>query len=74
MILDPSVDHVDILVCSFGVISKLTTFGVYNLSLVRYVVLDEADALFHHTFQEKLQVFMKRLPVCEKRKARHSIK
>ncbi|KAF3427484.1 hypothetical protein E2986_02866 [Frieseomelitta varia] len=63
MILDPPVDHVDILVCSFGVVSKLTTFGVYNLSLLRYVVLDEADALFHHTFQEKLQVFMKRLPI-----------
>ncbi|KAK1126230.1 hypothetical protein K0M31_004863 [Melipona bicolor] len=63
MILDPPVDHVDVLVCSFGVVSKLTTFGVYDLSLLRYVVLDEADALFHHTFQEKLQVFIKRLPI-----------
>lgn len=63
MILNPPVDHVDVLVCSFGVVSKLTTFGVYNLSLLRYVVLDEADALFHHTFQEKLQVFIKKLPI-----------
>lgn len=59
---------------SFGVLSKLNTVGVYTLDYVRYVVLDEADALFHNTFEEKLRVFMGRLPVrterniCEKSK------
>lgn len=61
IILNPPVGQVDILVCSFGVISKLTTFGVYNLKFVRFVVLDEADSLFHHSFEEKLRVFMKRI-------------
>ncbi|XP_031364434.1 probable ATP-dependent RNA helicase DDX28 [Apis dorsata] len=63
ILLNPPVGHVDILVCSFGVISKLTTFGVYNLKFVRFVVLDEADSLFHHSFEEKLRVFMKRIYV-----------
>ena len=63
MMLDPPVDNVDILVCSFGVISKLTSVGVYKLNYVKYVVLDEADALFHYTFEDKLNVFMRRLPI-----------
>lgn len=63
MLLDPPVEKVDILIASFGVISKLTTHKVYKLNMVRSIVLDEADALFHETFEEKLQVFLKRVPV-----------
>ncbi|CAK9821121.1 Probable ATP-dependent RNA helicase DDX28 [Anthophora plagiata] len=63
VILDPPVGHVDILVGSFGVVSKLSTFGVYNLKFVRFVVLDEADALFHYTFDQKLKVFLEKLPI-----------
>lgn len=55
--------QVDIIVASFGVISKLTTFQLYKLDMVRSIVLDEADALFHETFEEKLRVFLKRVPV-----------
>lgn len=61
MILNPSVESVDVVVCSFGVISKLTTFGIYDLSFLRLVVLDEADALFHNTFEDKLKIFMRRI-------------
>ncbi|CAL7934684.1 unnamed protein product [Xylocopa violacea] len=61
MMMDPPTGRVDVLVCSFGVISKLSTLGVYNLKFVRLVVLDEADSLFHSTFEEKLRVFMRRL-------------
>lgn len=61
IILNPPVGQVDVLVCSFGVISKLTTFGVYSLKSIKFVVLDEADSLFHHSFEEKLRVFMKRI-------------
>ncbi|XP_054003009.1 probable ATP-dependent RNA helicase DDX28 [Hylaeus anthracinus] len=60
---DPPVDYVDILVGSFGVLSKLTTFHVYKLDFVRFIVLDEADALFHYTFEDKLKVFMEKLAV-----------
>ncbi|KAL6268749.1 hypothetical protein P5V15_001874 [Pogonomyrmex californicus] len=63
MMLDPSVEEVDIVVASFGVISKLTTNRIYKLNMVRHIVLDEADALFHKTFEEKLQVFLKRIPL-----------
>ncbi|XP_050450558.1 probable ATP-dependent RNA helicase DDX28 [Cataglyphis hispanica] len=63
MLLDPPVEKVDIIVASFGVISKLTTHKVYKLNMVRSIVLDEADALFHETFEEKLQVFLKRVPL-----------
>ncbi|PBC29968.1 ATP-dependent RNA helicase [Apis cerana cerana] len=56
IILNPPVGQVDVLVCSFGVISKLTTFGVYSLKSIKFVVLDEADSLFHHSFEEKLRV------------------
>jgi len=62
--LDPPVEEVDIIVASFGVISKLSTTKIYKLNMVRHLVLDEADALFHETFEEKLQVFLKRVPVC----------
>lgn len=64
MLLDPPIEEVDIVVASFGVISKLTTTKVYKLNMVRHIVLDEADALFHETFEDKLQVFLKRVPVC----------
>lgn len=63
ILLNPPVGDVDVLVCSFGVVSKLTTFRVYNLNFVRYVVLDEADSLFHYSFAEKLKVFIRRIPV-----------
>ncbi|KAG5330834.1 DDX28 helicase, partial [Acromyrmex heyeri] len=56
MMLDPPIGEVDIVVASFGVISKLTTTKIYKLDMVRHLVLDEADALFHETFEDKLQV------------------
>lgn len=63
MMVDPPVDRVDIIIASFGVISKLTTHNIYKLKTVRSIVLDEADALFHETFEEKLKIFLKRVPV-----------
>ncbi|XP_015430789.1 PREDICTED: probable ATP-dependent RNA helicase DDX28 [Dufourea novaeangliae] len=62
-ILHPPVDNVDILVGSFGAISKLFTYGIYNRNFIRCLVLDEADALFHHTFEEKLKVFLNKLHI-----------
>ncbi|XP_018311228.1 probable ATP-dependent RNA helicase DDX28 [Mycetomoellerius zeteki] len=63
MMLDPPVEEVDIVVASFGVISKLTTTKIYKLDMVRHLVLDEADALFHETFEEKLQIFLRKVPL-----------
>lgn len=61
--LDPPVGEIDIIIASFGVISKLTTTKIYKLDMVRHIVLDEADALFDETFEDKLQVFLRRVPV-----------
>lgn len=61
--MDPPFDRIDILVGSYGVISKLFTVGVYKRDLVRCMVLDEVDALFHSTFEESLKVFLKKLPI-----------
>ncbi|XP_012541487.1 probable ATP-dependent RNA helicase DDX28 [Monomorium pharaonis] len=63
IMLNPSVEEIDIVVASFGVISKLTTTKIYKLNMVRHLVLDEADALFHETFEEKLRVFLNRVPL-----------
>ncbi|KOC68993.1 putative ATP-dependent RNA helicase DDX28 [Habropoda laboriosa] len=60
---NPPVNHIDVLVGSFGVVSKLITCGVYNTEFVRFIVLDEADTLFHYTFEDKLRVLMNKLPV-----------
>ncbi|XP_018393124.1 PREDICTED: probable ATP-dependent RNA helicase DDX28 [Cyphomyrmex costatus] len=63
MMLNPPVGEVDIIVASFGVISKLTTTKIYKLNMVRHLVLDEADALFHETFEDQLRVFLRRVPL-----------
>ncbi|XP_018055355.1 PREDICTED: probable ATP-dependent RNA helicase DDX28 isoform X1 [Atta colombica] len=63
IMLDPPVRKVDIVIASFGVISKLTTTKIYKLDMVRHLVLDEADALFHETFEDKLQIFLRRVPL-----------
>lgn len=64
IMINPPVEEVDIVIASFGVISKLTTNKIYKLNMVKHLVLDEADALFHETFEEQLQIFLKRMPVC----------
>ena len=58
--LNPVVKDVDILIGSFGAISKLTTTKVYNMSRVQYLVLDEADTLLDDSFNEKLLHFLRR--------------
>lgn len=63
IMLNPPVEEVDIVIASFGVINKLTATKIYKLDMVRHIVLDEADALFDETFEEKLQVFLKKIPV-----------
>lgn len=58
--MNPSFEDVDILVGSIGAISKLTTTGIYRMSEVRHVVLDEADTMLDDSFSEKLCYFLQR--------------
>uniref|UniRef100_A0A182IXN8 Helicase C-terminal domain-containing protein n=1 Tax=Anopheles atroparvus TaxID=41427 RepID=A0A182IXN8_ANOAO len=60
--LNPSFEDIDILVASFGAVSKLITSGIYRMEEVRYVVLDEADTLLDDSFNNKLLHLMKRFP------------
>ncbi|XP_058130727.1 probable ATP-dependent RNA helicase DDX28 [Anopheles ziemanni] len=60
--LNPSFEDIDILVASFGAISKLVTSGIYRMEEIRYVVLDEADTLLDDSFNNKLLHLMKRFP------------
>ncbi|XP_063975914.1 probable ATP-dependent RNA helicase DDX28 [Diachasmimorpha longicaudata] len=58
---NPAVANVDILIGTVGMTSKLTTNRIYHLNEVRHTVLDEAHALFHETFDEKLSIFLRRI-------------
>ncbi|XP_031845520.1 putative ATP-dependent RNA helicase Dbp21E2 [Nomia melanderi] len=62
-IRNPQIEYVDILVGSFGVISKLFTVGVYKPDLVRCLILDEVDALCHYTFEDKVKHFLNKFPI-----------
>ena len=61
--LYPEARPMDILIGSFGAISKLTTTKVYNLSRVQKLVLDEADTLLDDSFNEKLVHFLRKFPL-----------
>lgn len=58
--LNPEFEEVDLLIASFGALSKLTTTGIISMRDVRHVVLDEADTLLDDSFNEKLCHFLRR--------------
>lgn len=60
--MNPNFEDIDILVGSIGAISKLTTTGIFRMTEVRHVVLDEADTLLDDGFNEKLVYFLRRFP------------
>lgn len=62
LMMNPTFDDIDILVGSIGVISKLVTTGIYRMTEVKHVVLDEADTLLDDGFNEKLCYFLRRFP------------
>lgn len=61
--LNPNFKKVDLLVATLGALSKLTTTGIYRMSCVKNVVLDEADTLLDESFSEKLAYFLRKIPV-----------
>ncbi|XP_066594704.1 probable ATP-dependent RNA helicase DDX28 isoform X2 [Prorops nasuta] len=63
VMLNPTMEEVDILVASLGIVSKLTTTNIYKLHNVKHLVLDEADTLCHESYAEKLRIFVKRMNV-----------
>ncbi|XP_037073004.1 probable ATP-dependent RNA helicase DDX28 [Pollicipes pollicipes] len=61
--LHPTLLEMDLLVASFGALSKLTSVGVLDLSRVTQVVLDEADTLLDDSFREDVRRLLHRLPL-----------
>jgi superfamily II DNA/RNA helicase len=59
---NPTFEDVDILVGSIGVLSKLTTTGVYRIDQVSSVVLDESDTLLDDSFNEKISYYVRKFP------------
>lgn len=60
LMMNPSFEDIDILIGSIGAISKLTTTGIYRMTDVRHVVLDEADTMLDDSFNDKLCYFLQR--------------
>ncbi|CAG9764690.1 unnamed protein product [Ceutorhynchus assimilis] len=58
---NPTFEEVDIIVATTGALSKLSTVGIYKLGEVQSLVLDEADTLMDDSFQEKLEILIKRM-------------
>lgn len=57
---NPPVEEVDVLVSTLGVIKKLVSTGIYNISKVRHVVIDEADTMLDDSFNETTIEFLKK--------------
>jgi len=62
-IMNPSFNDVDVLIGSFGAVSKLVTTGIYRMDQVQHVVLDEADTMLDDSFNDKLGYFLSKFPV-----------
>lgn len=58
--LNPSFEDIDILVGSMGAVSKLTTTGIFRMTNVKHVVIDEADTMLDDGFNEKLCYYLRR--------------
>lgn len=63
IMMNPSMDNIDILIASMGALSKLITTRVYKMDAVRHVVLDEADTLLDDSFAPKVRYILRRFPV-----------
>lgn len=62
-IFNPSFKDVDLLIATPGALNKLTNAGIYKMSDVRHVILDEADTLLDESFCADLCNFLRRFPV-----------
>ncbi|XP_037928455.1 probable ATP-dependent RNA helicase DDX28 [Teleopsis dalmanni] len=62
LMMNPEFKDVDIVIATFGALSKLVTTGIYRTEEVQCVVLDEADTLLDDSFSDKLCHFLKKFP------------
>ncbi|XP_077286914.1 putative ATP-dependent RNA helicase Dbp21E2 [Arctopsyche grandis] len=53
--------EVDLVIASFGALSKMVTHRIYSVKNLHHVVLDEADTLLDDSFNAKLVHFLKKI-------------
>ncbi|XP_027225026.2 probable ATP-dependent RNA helicase DDX28 [Penaeus vannamei] len=63
LMLNPAVTEPHLLVATIGALSKLTTAGLYDMSLVRHITLDEADSLLDDSFNDSVIRYLSRFPI-----------
>ncbi|XP_042879794.1 probable ATP-dependent RNA helicase DDX28 [Penaeus japonicus] len=61
--LNPTLTKPHLLVATVGALSKLTTIGQYDMSLVRHITLDEADSLLDDSFNDSVTRYVSRFPI-----------
>ncbi|KAF6208170.1 hypothetical protein GE061_016621 [Apolygus lucorum] len=66
MMMNPAFRDVDIQISTPGVMSKLSTVGIYDLQGVKHVVLDESDTMMDDSFNELLLRLLKRMKISYK--------
>ncbi|XP_063603489.1 probable ATP-dependent RNA helicase DDX28 [Penaeus indicus] len=63
MMLNPTLTEPHLLVATMGALSKLTTTGLYDMSLVRHITLDEADSLLDDSFNDNVIRYLSKFPI-----------
>ncbi|XP_046664813.1 probable ATP-dependent RNA helicase DDX28 [Homalodisca vitripennis] len=63
LITHPNFRPVDLFVSSIGAAGKLTTSGLYNMSYVRHIVMDEADTCMDDSFSDYVVRYLKKFPI-----------
>lgn len=61
--LNPDFRDIDLQISSLGAISKLTTTGIYNVSEVKHLVIDEADTMLDDSFSEHLLRYLRKFKI-----------
>ncbi|BES87298.1 ATP-dependent RNA helicase [Nesidiocoris tenuis] len=61
--MNPNFYDVDLLISTPGVISKMSTIALYDLSYAKHVVVDESDTMLDDSFNEILLRLLKRMKI-----------
>ncbi|XP_071542618.1 probable ATP-dependent RNA helicase DDX28 [Panulirus ornatus] len=61
--LNPSMSQQHLLIATIGALSKLTTVGMYDMNLVRHIILDEADSLLDDSFSDQVTRYLSKFPM-----------
>lgn len=58
--INATFEEVDIVIASFGALSKMVSSQIYDIKRVEHLILDEADTLLDDSFNQKLLHFLRK--------------